>query len=36
MIPGIFLQIEQFPLTKNGKIDRQALRHYWEVDKDEG
>jgi len=26
MIPSRIIQIESFPLTKNGKIDRQALK----------
>ena len=26
MIPNVFKQIEHFPITKNGKIDRQALK----------
>ena len=25
MIPSIFMQLQQFPLTPNGKIDREAL-----------
>ena len=25
MVPGVLTQVEQFPLTKNGKIDRKEL-----------
>ena len=25
MIPNVFRQVEEFPLNKNGKIDRKAL-----------
>lgn len=32
MIPGSFLALEQFPLTKNGKIDRNALKQQLEVE----
>lgn len=32
MIPGRFLALEQFPLTKNGKIDRNALKQQLEVE----
>ena len=30
MIPNIFLQMEQLPLTKNGKIDRKEIRAEYE------
>ena len=33
MLPDQFLQMEHFPLTKNGKVDRMALKEYWEVNK---
>ena len=26
MIPNVFIQVEQFPITKNGKIDRTELK----------
>lgn len=32
MIPNVFKQIEQFPITKNGKIDRQKLKELIEED----
>jgi len=30
MIPNIFIQMEKLPITKNGKIDRKALRAIYE------
>lgn len=32
MIPNVFKQIDQFPITKNGKIDRQKLKEMIEED----
>ncbi len=29
MIPNIFVQIEDFPVTKNGKVDRRKLKEMW-------
>ena len=26
MIPNVFIKVEQFPITKNGKIDRNELK----------
>ncbi|MEG1475787.1 MAG: amino acid adenylation domain-containing protein [Longicatena sp.] len=33
MIPNVFKQVEQFPITKNGKIDRNKLKEMIEVKK---
>ena len=33
MIPNVFRQVEQMPLTKNGKIDRKALMALYRGDK---
>ena len=30
MIPNIFLQMDELPINKNGKIDRQKLRGMYE------
>ena len=30
MIPNIFMQMERLPLTKNGKIDRKAIREAYD------
>ena len=30
MIPNVFIQMDELPLNKNGKIDRQKLRHMYE------
>lgn len=30
MIPNVFIQVEQFPITKNGKIDRNELKKKME------
>ena len=29
MIPNVLKQIEEFPMNKNGKIDRKELRKYF-------
>jgi acyl-CoA synthetase (AMP-forming)/AMP-acid ligase II len=33
MIPNVFMQRDALPLNKNGKIDRQMLRRYYEENK---
>ena len=32
MVPNAFRQVEQMPLTKNGKIDRKALMTEYQED----
>ena len=32
MVPNVFRQVEQMPLTKNGKIDRKALMTEYQED----
>lgn len=34
MIPGEFVRVSSFPLTKNGKLDRAALRALYEAQRD--
>ena len=34
MIPNIFMQVEQMPLNKNGKIDRAALTALYQQKKE--
>ena len=29
MIPNVFMQVDDMPLTKNGKIDRNALKEMY-------
>ena len=30
MIPNIFMQVDEMPMTKNGKIDRNALMELYQ------
>ena len=32
MVPNVFRQVEQMPLTKNGKIDRKTLMTEYQED----